>query len=97
MEVLRSQGDFQWLYAALQEACPDRIVPPLRPPISLDATISEFQRFLSRLSAHKVLSTHQFFVVFLSGTAEVGWDAFVLLSQQKKNFCNFLGIAGTES
>jgi hypothetical protein len=53
-EVNRSQMDFQWLYDALQEACPERAVPPLRPPISLDATISEFQRFLSRIATHKV-------------------------------------------
>ena len=46
--------DFQWLYDVLQDACPERIVPPLKPPISLDATISEFQRFLSRISTHKV-------------------------------------------
>ena len=71
MEVYRSQGDFQWLYSALQEVCPERIVPPLRPPISLDATISEFQRFLSRVSTHKTLSKHPFFIIFLSGTAKV--------------------------
>ena len=71
MEVHRSQGDFQWLYSALQEACPERIVPPLRPPISLDATISEFQRFLSRVASHRVLSANHLFVAFLSGSAEV--------------------------
>lgn len=54
LEVNRSQSDFQWLYDALQDACPERIVPPLKPPISLDATISEFQRFLSRIASHKV-------------------------------------------
>ena len=54
VEVHRSQGDFQWLYDALQEACPERVVPPLRPPISLDATMSEFQRFLSRIASHAV-------------------------------------------
>lgn len=70
MEVYRSQGDFQWLYSALQGACPECIVPPLRPPISLDATISEFQRFLCRVSAHKTLSAHHLFTVFLAGTAE---------------------------
>ena len=37
--------------------CPERIVPPLKPPISLDATMSEFQRFLSRIAAHKVATT----------------------------------------
>ena len=96
MEVLRSQGDFQWLYSALQGACPERIVPPLRPPISLDATISEFQRFLSRLSAHKLLSTHHFFIVFLSGTAEVGGDTFILPSQQniKMGFFYFFRNCG---
>jgi len=71
VEVHRSQGDFQWLYDALQEACPERIVPPLKPPISLDATMSEFQRFLSRIAAHKTLRKHHLFVVFVSGTAEV--------------------------
>ena len=55
LEVNRSQSDFQWLYDALQYSCPERVVPPLKPPISLDATMSEFQRFLSRIAAHKVL------------------------------------------
>lgn len=71
MEVHRSQSDFQWLYDALQEACPERIVPPLKPPISLDATMSEFQRFLTRMSAHKVLRKNHLFIMFLTGTAEV--------------------------
>ncbi|XP_064396977.1 uncharacterized protein LOC135343878 isoform X2 [Halichondria panicea] len=70
MEVHRSQSDFQWLYDALQEACPERIVPPLQPPISLDATMSEFQRFLTRVSAHRSLRKHHLFIVFLTGTAE---------------------------
>ena len=53
-DVNRSQIDFQWLYDILLDVCPERIVPPLKPPVSLDATISEFQRFLSRISTHKV-------------------------------------------
>jgi hypothetical protein len=69
-EVNRSQTDFQWLYDVLQDACPERIVPPLRPPISLDATISEFQRFLSRIATHKTLRNHHLFIVFLSGKSE---------------------------
>jgi hypothetical protein len=69
-DVNRSQMDFQWLYDVLQDACPERIVPPLKPPISLDATISEFQRFLSRISTHKVLRSHHLFVVFLCGKSE---------------------------
>lgn len=71
LEVHRSQSDFQWLYDALQESCPERIVPPLKPPISLDATMSEFQRFLARVSVHKVLRKHHLFIVFLTGTSEV--------------------------
>ena len=70
-EVLRSQGDFQWLYDALCDACPERIIPPLKPPVSLDATMSEFQRFLSRIAAHRILRRHHLFVQFLTGTAEV--------------------------
>ena len=70
-EVYRSQGDFQWLYEALQEACPERIIPPLKPPISLDATMSEFQRFLLRISTHKILRKQHHFIVFLTGIAEV--------------------------
>ena len=55
------------------------IVPSLHPPILLDATISEFQRFLSRVSSHKALSTHHYFVVFISGTevsilVHTDWD-----------------------
>ena len=75
-EVYRSQGDFQWLYEALQEACPERIIPPLKPPISLDATMSEFQRFLSRISTHKTLRKQHHFCVFLTGTAEVCYAHF---------------------
>ncbi len=71
LEVHRSQSDFQWLYDALQEASPERIVPPLKPPVSLDATMSEFQRFLARLAVHKVLHKHHLFIVFLTGTQEV--------------------------
>ncbi|KAL5508977.1 hypothetical protein EMCRGX_G004249, partial [Ephydatia muelleri] len=70
IEVHRSQGDIQWLYEVLLDTSPERAVPPLKPPISLDATVSEFQRFLSRIAAHKVLKRHHMFVVFLSGTAE---------------------------
>lgn len=70
LEVNRSQNDFQWLYDALQYSCPERIVPPLKPPISLDATMLEFQRFLSRIAAHKTLCKHHLFIAFLSGTSE---------------------------
>ena len=35
-EVYRGAGDFQWLHDILVEACPERIVPPLRSTISLD-------------------------------------------------------------
>ena len=28
-EVYRSEGDFEWLQSALEEACPERIVPPM--------------------------------------------------------------------
>jgi len=27
--VHRSEGDFEWLQSALEEACPERIIPPL--------------------------------------------------------------------
>uniref|UniRef100_A0A1X7VC02 PX domain-containing protein n=1 Tax=Amphimedon queenslandica TaxID=400682 RepID=A0A1X7VC02_AMPQE len=69
-EVYRSAGDFQWLHDVLQDNCPERAVPPLRTTISLDATVSEYQRFLSRLVAHKTLRTEQSFIVFLTGTIE---------------------------
>ena len=39
--------------------------PPLKPPISLDATMSEFQRFLSRIAAHKVAATKSLYDFFL--------------------------------
>lgn len=25
----RSEGDFEWLQSALEEACPERIIPPM--------------------------------------------------------------------
>ena len=28
-EVHRSEGDFEWLQSALEEACPERIIPPM--------------------------------------------------------------------
>ena len=28
-EVHRSEGDFEWLQSALEESCPDRIIPPM--------------------------------------------------------------------
>ena len=45
---------------------------PLSPssPVSI-ATVSEYQRFLSRLVAHKTLRIEQPFIVFLTGTIEV--------------------------
>ena len=39
-------------------------------PVSI-ATVSEYQRFLSRLVAHKTLRIEQPFIVFLTGTIEV--------------------------
>ena len=35
-EVCRSAGDFTWLHTALLDSCPERIIPPLTPPVSLD-------------------------------------------------------------
>eukprot|EP00731_Ephydatia_muelleri_P036977 Em0368g5a len=56
VEVHRSQGDIQALRGASGHCPPRGWWPPLKPPISLDAIVSEFQRFLSRIAAHKVLS-----------------------------------------
>ncbi|XP_065919973.1 uncharacterized protein [Dysidea avara] len=68
--VFRSQGDFQWLFEALQEECPERIVPPLKAQISLHATVAEFQRFMSRLASHRIYRKHHLFILFLSGSQE---------------------------
>lgn len=35
-EVYRGAGDFQWLHDVLVDACPERVIPPLRSTISLD-------------------------------------------------------------
>ena len=88
-EVCRSAGDFTWLHTALLDSCPERIIPPLTPPVSLDgeytlppslssilqslllATVSEYQRFLSRISNHRVLRCNHHVVTFLTASPEV--------------------------
>ncbi len=35
------------------------------------ATVSEYQRFLHRLTCHKVLRVEQYFITFLTGSVEV--------------------------
>jgi len=37
-EVHRSEGDFEWLQSALEEACPERIIPPMVSHSSLHGT-----------------------------------------------------------
>ena len=49
---------------------PPSLSPLSPPPVSI-ATVSEYQRFLSRLVAHKTLRIEQPFIVFLTGTIEV--------------------------
>ena len=58
-------------------------LPPLSPPSPVSiATVSEYQRFLSRLVAHKTLRIEQPFIVFLTGTIEV----------RKAKHCNYLTL-----
>jgi hypothetical protein len=70
LEVYRSQGDFQWVYDILCDTCPERIIPPLKPQISLHATMLEFQRFLSRIGNHKSLRKNHFVVAFLQAPTD---------------------------
>ncbi|KAI6645656.1 Sorting nexin-30 [Oopsacas minuta] len=70
VEVYRSHGDFYWLHSAIQAVCPERIIPPLQHHISLYETITEFQRFLNRLSSHINLRTHPVLYTFLFGSNE---------------------------
>lgn len=69
-EVHRSEGDFVWLQSALEESCPERIIPPLVPHSSLHGKMREVQRFLSRISAHKVLRKHYLLYLFLTGEGQ---------------------------
>ena len=39
-EVHRSEGDFEWLQSALEESCPERIIPPMVVHSSLHGTVS---------------------------------------------------------
>ena len=58
-------------------------LPPLSPPSPVSiATVSEYQRFLSRLVAHKTLRIEQPFIVFLTGTIEV----------RKAKHCNYFTL-----
>ena len=44
------------------------------------ATVSEYQRFLSRLIMHKTLRTEQSFITFLTGTVEVSVLLTIVMS-----------------
>ncbi|KAL5517671.1 hypothetical protein EMCRGX_G003259 [Ephydatia muelleri] len=57
VEVHRPRGTSSGFTRCFWTLPPKRVVPPLKPPISLDATVSEFQRFLSRIAAHKEMRT----------------------------------------
>ncbi|XP_067021616.1 uncharacterized protein [Acropora muricata] len=69
-EVHRSEGDFEWLQSALEESCPERIIPPLVLHSSLHGKMREVQRFLSRICAHKVLKKHYLLNLFLTGEGQ---------------------------
>ncbi|KAJ7391905.1 hypothetical protein OS493_016201 [Desmophyllum pertusum] len=69
-EVHRSEGDFEWLQSALEEACPERIIPPMVSHSSLHGKMREGQRFLSRICAHKVLRKHHLLHLFLTGEGQ---------------------------
>lgn len=69
-EVHRSEGDFEWLQSALEEACPERIIPPMVSHSSLHGKMREVQRFLSRICAHKVLKKHHLLNLFLTGEGQ---------------------------
>ncbi|RDD37881.1 Sorting nexin-7 [Trichoplax sp. H2] len=72
IEVNRSKQDLIWLREALQMVNPERIVPPLRDASgkSKIETVQEMQRFLSRISRHKILRKHPYFKVFITGSNE---------------------------
>ncbi|XP_020616424.1 uncharacterized protein LOC110054378 [Orbicella faveolata] len=70
-EVHRSEGDFEWLQSALEEACPERIIPPMVSHSSLHGKMREVQRFLSRICAHKVLKKHHLLNLFLTGEGQL--------------------------
>ncbi|XP_031568658.1 uncharacterized protein LOC116303273 isoform X2 [Actinia tenebrosa] len=69
-EVHRSEAHFEWLQEALQEALPERIVPPLVKHTSLNGKTREFQRFLSRICSHKALKHDGWLHLFLTGFNE---------------------------
>lgn len=69
-EVHRSEADFDWLQSALEESCPERIIPPMVVHSSLHGKMREVQRFLSRICAHKVLKKHYLLNLFLTGEGQ---------------------------
>ncbi|KAL9968418.1 hypothetical protein ACROYT_G026794 [Oculina patagonica] len=83
-EVHRSEGDFEWLQSALEEACPERIIPPMVSHSSLHGKMREVQRFLSRICAHKVLKKHHLLNIFLTGEGQDMQKAKEELEKKKR-------------
>ncbi|EDO49348.1 predicted protein [Nematostella vectensis] len=82
-EVHRSEAHFEWLQAAMQDSLPERIVPPLVKQTSLNGKIKEFQRFLSRICAHKDLKNDGWLHLFLTGFNEELDEAKTQLDRRK--------------
>lgn len=87
-EVHRSEGDFEWLQSALEEACPERIVPPMVSHSSLHGKMREVQRFLSRICAHKILRKHPLLNLFLTGEGQDVQKAREELDKRKRKVTN---------
>ncbi|XP_065054075.1 uncharacterized protein LOC135682911 isoform X3 [Rhopilema esculentum] len=65
-KVNRSIEDFVWFRGILQVICASRIVPSIRLHDSASGNFREIQRFLGRLTNHKVLKSHDFVRDFLT-------------------------------
>eukprot|EP00794_Sanderia_malayensis_P003477 gene3477-3975_t len=65
-EVNRKIDDFVWLREMLQRCCPSRIVPCLQLHGNVNGNFRGVERFLSRLSFHKVLKSQNLVKEFLS-------------------------------
>ncbi|KAK3751145.1 hypothetical protein QZH41_015475 [Actinostola sp. cb2023] len=87
-EVHRSEAHFEWVQEALQEALPERIVPPLIRHTSLNGKTREFQRFLSRICSHKVLRKDGLLHLFLTGFNEELEAAKAQLDRRKSTSDN---------
>ena len=65
-EVCRSAGDFTWFHTALLESCPERIIPPLTPPVSLDGEYHTLTHSLTHTLTYSLTHSHTLSLTLLT-------------------------------